>query len=175
MAVDNSLDHYYPQVWLLGMSVIVFGTYVAWDLRLLQVAYEVDRSYLTLVIGFVFVVCSVHAIWHILCFSWRILLARRVLAGHVGLDEVRDVYHAERNMRTALLSLYPSHFLGSFIEDINNTAPAKHVTGDTDELAIVEIYADGLRSPVELGWYIVDLEIRMGSGAFVCGEETGSF
>ena len=160
--IDNSLDHYYPQVWLLVMGVIVFGLYVAWDLGLLQVAFEVDRSYLTLVIGFVFVVSSAHAMWHILCFSWRILLAKRLLAGYVGLDELRDVYRTEKHMRTALLSLYPSHFLGSFIEDINNTAPAKHVTGDTDELAILEIYADGLRGPVELGWYVVDLEIRMG-------------
>lgn len=162
LLIDNSLDHYYAQVWLLVMSVIVFGLYVAWDLRLLHVAYEVDRSYLTLVIGSVFVVSSAHAIWYILCFSWRILLAKRVLGGHVSLDEIRAVYREERHMRTALLNLYPSHFLGSFIEDINNTAPAKHVTGDTDELAIVEIYADGLRGPVELGWYIVDLEIRMG-------------
>lgn len=159
---DNSRDHYYPQVWLLVMSVVVFGLYVAWDQRLLHVAYAVDRSYLSLAIAFVFIVSSCHALWHVLCFSSRIFLARRMLDGHVSFDQVRTVSRATQNERQALMSWYPALFLGGFMEDLDSTAPAKHVTGDIDELALLEVYADALRNPVELGWYIVDLTIRMG-------------
>ena len=160
--IDNRIDHYYPQVWLLVMSVVAFGFYVAWDQQLLQAAFAVDRSYLVQVILIVFLISSGHALWFVVCFSSRIHLAHRVLRGGVGISDLREFHQREMKRHPSIMSLSPVHYLGNFFEEVEKATPKAASPGDSDELTIVEIYADGLRSAVELGWYIVDMSIRLG-------------
>lgn len=145
------------------MSVVAFAVYVAWDLRFIQIAFHVDRSYLALVITFVSIIGSCHAVWHIVCYSSRIFLAHRILDGHASIVNLREEHRDDMRRHPSILSLSPVHYIGSYVDEIETSVPVdKVVSGGTEELSILEIYADALRSPVEFGWFVVDLSIRLG-------------
>ena len=130
----SALDsrHHFPQVWLLILLLVAFGIYVAWDRNLLALVYALDRSYMALVISALVIVATGHAALHILRYSRLLDVAHRLLD---------DPSRAE----TGLLSDY--------LDDLEQGAGGE---------SLVEVYAERLRAPVDLGWFLADLAIRLG-------------
>lgn len=134
-------DDFFPQLWLLLVSLMVFGTYVAWDRSVFTLIFEIDRSYMASMTMALVIVMSAHCGWHVVIMAQRIRSARRWLAQHSG-------SHATPS----------SVFVQQFIGDLATTNRDRE--NDTD--AIVEIHADSVRAPAELGWFFVDLAVRLG-------------
>lgn len=130
--------HHFPQIWLLVVCLAGFGFYVAWDRDLLQLIFTLDRSYMAMLICALIVSASCHAAWHIIRYS-ALLDATHRLLNSQAVDE------------TALLD--------DFMSDINQLSPTEG--GDSDD-SLIEVYADKLRGPVDLGWFLVDLAVRLG-------------
>lgn len=164
-----SSQHQYPLLWLLVMSVVIFGLYVAWDRQLFRVVFEIDRSYLSTVIALLFLVSSCHAVWHIVHFSSRIRIVEQYLTGrlewaYTPSDRPVTADSVEVPAAPGLMTLSAEHYLQSYLLDLDQASTlAQHLKGDdADASSIVEIYADKVRSPVDFGWYLVDLSIRLG-------------
>jgi hypothetical protein len=134
-------EHFFPQVWLMTACVVVFAAYVSFDRGYLQLMVSSDRSGLSLLIVAIFLVASSHAAWHIFAVSARLRAAeqRSREPGAGGADG----------------------FVASFLADLEATP------GDGD--GVVEIHADRLRSPVEIGWFVVDVLIRLGLVGTIVG------
>ena len=150
----DSAEHHFPQLWFLLVSLAVFATYVGWDLGLFSIVFILDRSHIVLVIAGLLVLASCHAAWHIFRFSQRIMSANRCLAAEPhrnGVDE-------------------PDAFLHEFLTDLTGASTARGSNPESSNSdAILEIYADRLRSPVDLGWFLVDLAIRLGLVGTIIG------
>lgn len=124
---------------------MVFGGYVAWDLRLFAQIVALDNSYMASVIMGLVVAMSAHCGWH--------------------------VFHTFQYTRSAHRWLAESHlpatsesaFMQRIISDLSvqHHEIQQHSNGD-DSDAIVEIHADTVRAPAELGWFFVDLAVRLG-------------
>lgn len=113
--------------WWLVVVVFAFGLYVAWDLGQLEIIYQRDRSYLTLVISLLVICSTIHAFWQITQKS-------------IWLNRLR----------------------------IERRAPLfRHDATNRDE--VLEFVADRLRAPVEIGWFLVDLAIRLGLAGTIIG------
>ena len=156
-----SQNHFFALVWLLVMTVASFALYVAWDQGLLARIVAVDRSYVSSVVALLFVTMSVHAGWHVIRCSNRIGVAESLLnqGGIDGAALAAISREAEQSGPSGLADS-PTKFLSTYIQEVG---VARHASAPSDDdTSIVEIYADALRSPVELGWYVVDLAIRMG-------------
>lgn len=145
-------DHHFPQIWFLLITLSLFGVYVAWDLQLLSTMFALDKSYVTSLIIALVAIATCHAAWHIFLFSRRINAAVQWLeAGLDGLEEKPK-------------QIEP--FIQTFLSEVNSDAslhsalPLQSTVRDDDSL--LEIYADQLRSPVDLGWFLVDLAVRLG-------------
>jgi len=70
---------FYPQLWLLLVSLMIFASYVAWDLRLFSLILISDKSYMATLIMALVLLMSVHCGWHILHTSRYSLHALRFL------------------------------------------------------------------------------------------------
>ena len=92
-------------------------------------------------------IATCHAAWHVFLFSQRIEAAQALLHDAPGVE------HA----------MPDNNYIAQFIEEIQPTTAVRSVelhSHTTD--SILEIYADKLRSPVDLGWFLVDLAVRLG-------------
>lgn len=162
----GEFSHFYPRVWLLVMSVAVFGLYIAFDLGLLARIVHVDRSYLSIVVALMLVIMTIHAAWHVIRFSNRIRLAEQLVREGPSSDCWRNAINAiDRNSDEFIendMANTPEHYFSGFLSEIRQSTATNQLSGDPEPVSVLEIYADKLRSPVELGWYVVDLAIRMG-------------
>jgi len=141
----RSQEHFFPQAWLLTASVVVFAGYVGFDQGYFQAMLATDRSRLSLLISAVFLVASGHAAWHVFAASARLRAAEALLRG------------AEGGRADQLLA--------GFLAELEEGAGGGAGGGD----GILEIHADRLRSPVEIGWFVVDLVIRLGLVGTIVG------
>ena len=148
--------HYFSLIWLLIATFAGFSLFVAWDTGLLTLVYRLDRSYIALLITALALGASVHAAWHVLGFS------RHIEALVSWLDAEED----DRDRTT------DDPFTSALLADLAEApeaglVPARPMIADSD--SILEIHADRLRSPVELGWFLVDLAVRLGLVGTIVG------
>lgn len=155
-------DHIYLQTWLIIATICVFAAYVAYQQGLFAIMISTDQSYLSLLIFLVFLGASAHAAWHIFATSSRIKQAGRLLDG-ASEASFKPAPVPQSIRLITRLSDAPTQFVGNFVRDIKESVDHARKAG-RQELPnhVLEIYADQLRSPVEIGWYIVDILIRLG-------------
>ena len=159
---------FFPQLWFLLISLMVFGAYVAWDLHVFSLIFTLDRSYMASLTMALVVVMSVHCGWHIVISAQRIRSAQSWLS-RIGSSDVTGppfgkhsaVHDSEEQTHSDTTALEPDHindYITHYIDDL--AGPADDGMENSD--AIVEIHADSVRAPAELGWFFVDLAIRLG-------------
>lgn len=119
---------------------MTFGVYVAWDLRLFSQIVTLDASYMASVIMALVLAMSAHCGWHIFHIFQHTRSARRWLT---------ELHHYDDGK---------SDYLQRYISDIS----MEQYNNSDDSDAIVEIHADNVRAPAELGWFFVDLTVRLG-------------
>jgi len=146
--------HHYPQLWFMIASFASFGAYVAWDLNYLTLVFALDRSHISAIIAMLVLLSSAHAAWHIFVFSRRIEAARHCLG------KIEDNPRGPRD--DGFIELFVSE-----LEIDDAAGESGGYRGAADSL--VEIFADRLRSPISLGWFLVDLAIRMGLVGTIIG------
>jgi len=157
----TAFQHFYPQIWLLVVSITTFGLYVAYDRGLLHRIVTVDRSYLSIVVGLLLIIMTLHASWHVLRFSARIRVAEALVNGGPESEQWTSLI-MQRSADPLALTDSAEQYIGAYLDELNESSQTQRVADDTETASVLEIYADKLRSPVELGWYVVDLAIRMG-------------
>lgn len=133
--------HLFALIWLLLAGLTVFALAVVHDLGLLQLVFAFDRSNVTMVIAGLVLLGSCHALWHVLLLSGRIEQASACLS-------------ASNATVTSTTNNPTDGFIQAWLHAVADRQPAN------DEL--LEVYADKLRSPAELGWFLVDTTIRLG-------------
>jgi len=139
-------SHLFSQFWFLVVSVGAFLVYVAWDQRLLGNVIKLDKSYMASLIALLAVLATCHVAYHVYRRSNSINNIQQMLAKHpIDLNFATDP------------------MLQSFVNDLT-PVPIKGATSHTESSSdsVVEIHADTLRAPIELGWFLVDLAIRLG-------------
>ncbi|MGQ7847702.1 MotA/TolQ/ExbB proton channel family protein [Granulosicoccus sp. 3-233] len=142
--------HQYPhlQVWLLLISLTGFGVYVLHDLRYLSLVVSLDRSFMASLTLTLLLIATAHCGWHVALLSSHIAQLQRWLNDSVSRDD--DV---------CLASGPSASFLRTWFEDLQDIP----VTADASVRdGLVEITAERFRSIVDLGWFFVDLSIRLG-------------
>lgn len=158
----NKTDYIYLQTWLIIAVFCAFTAWVAFDNQIFHIMVDTDKSYLSLATIIVFLAASAHAAWHISATATRIKAANLYLDG--SQDEGFEHSDIPPSARTSVnLDDDGPTFIGNFLRDVGESQAHSHRRKqDRPDNHILEIYADQLRSPVEIGWFIVDLLIRLG-------------
>jgi len=143
---STTQSHLFSQCWFLVVSVSAFLVFVAWDQRYIQSVIQLDKSYMASLIGILALFATCHVAYHVYRRSHSIndiqaMLEKQIIDPNLATDPM----------------------ICSFIKDLS-PAPVKGATSlsDTSSDSVVEIHADTLRAPIDLGWFLVDLAIRLG-------------
>lgn len=159
MKSTSRSTHIFPQIWLLLISIMIFGTFVAADQGYLNAVIEADQSRLSVLIALIFIGASAHAAWHIFATSRRIEATRQFgKSASAGPDDADPVDHPP-----AL------EFVKTFAGDLSRERAIAAAGTDSQTSNVLEIYADRLRSAVEIGWYVVDILVRLGLVGTIIG------
>ena len=158
---------YFPQLWLLLVSVMVFGVYVAWDRSVFALIFAIDRSYMASLTMALVIVMSLHCGWQVVVMAQRARSARRWLAQRASINARQNMDSEQTIAERQIETQQHSAFLQEFINDLatpelEDYGDVKNGEGKNDTDAIVEIHADSVRAPAELGWFFVDLAVRLG-------------
>ncbi len=136
-------QHHFLQIWILLLSVILFGLYVAWDLNYFALILDLDRSFMAPLTMALVLAATAHCGWHIAHFSSHTAQLQSWLRD----DKMRS-------------NACPP-FLQAYLHDLDSLqSPRNHPQSPDDN--IVDIHAERIRSPVDLGWFFVDLAVRLG-------------
>lgn len=136
--------HMFPQFWFLIVSVCGFLVYVAWDQHFVRSVVQLDRSYMATLIGLLALMATCHAAYHVFRRSSSIRNLQEMLD-----HQTINAEHATDPQISAFIA---------DLEPLTNQGAA--INNDSD--SIVEIHADTIRAPIDLGWFLVDLAIRLG-------------
>ena len=158
MSNSGNNRHIFPQIWLLLVSIMVFGSFVAVDRGYLEAVIEADQSRLSVLIALLFLGASAHAAWHIFAASRRIEATRQFSVGPADPAALNPTGHPP-----AL------DFVQAFANDLSRERTMTAAGNDSQTSSVLEIYADRLRSAVEIGWYIVDILVRLGLVGTIIG------
>lgn len=140
---------HFIQIWLLLTCSALFMLLVAWDQNLLSMVFRLDRSYMAMLITLFAILGSMYAAWHIFrCSIWIQQACIELAADHPGSQTCHQP--------TPVKSLVHAFSNDLYLVDSKQSSAADAAD------SLLEIYADQLRSPVELGGFMVDLAIRMG-------------
>ncbi|MBX2879575.1 MAG: MotA/TolQ/ExbB proton channel family protein, partial [Granulosicoccus sp.] len=126
--------------WFLIISLAIFAVYIGWDLQIFRRIAVLDKSYMASLIIALVCGASVHCGWHIARYSRRITQLQQWLDNSVMTDAAQ------------------TPFLKQYLVDLSDAPLPDPTAGDN----IVEIHADRTRAPVDLGWFFVDLAVRLG-------------
>lgn len=143
--------HYYPQVWLLLLSILAIGALVARDRQLFNIITSLDRSYMASICMALVLIGSIHCGWHMLRNSQHIEQLQQ------WLEQPND----DRNHASKYINNYLDDLSGSRQHEARKNLPHTLANSPLDD-SIVEIHANHIRSPVELGWFFVDMAVRLG-------------
>lgn len=138
-------SHLFSQFWFLVVSVSAFLIYVAWDQRLISNVIKLDKSYMASLIALLALFATCHVAYHVYRRSMSIKNIQSMLS-----------------KKTIDLNFATDPMIRSFISDLAplSVKDAKNHGEISD--SVVEIHADTLRAPIDLGWFLVDLAIRLG-------------
>lgn len=159
MIRPHASTHIFPQIWLLLASLMAFGAFVAFDRGYMEAVIDADRSRLSVLIVLLFLGASAHAAWHIFAASGRIEATREYRRS--ASTEAADAGSHEQ--------LDARGFVRTFADSLALERAATPAAGGDNQSNVLEIYADRLRSTVEIGWYIVDILVRLGLVGTIIG------
>ena len=157
MRTTSSHYHQFPLLWMLLMGATALAWLVAVDQQYAAAMFAADRSYLCVAILIFFVFFSLHAGLHTRSISRELENARALSTG----SEVEASSAIAPLPAVPKFRLRPRPTISPFVEEVQRAA-AHGEAKETTTQQIIEIYADRLRAPVELGWFFVDILIRMG-------------
>ncbi|GJM02523.1 MAG: hypothetical protein DHS20C08_10240 [Rhodomicrobium sp.] len=144
-------------LWLVLFNIILFAFYALVREGYLQKVLEGDRSMISLVIAFVFLAASLHCALYLFRSSGLLLRSAELLDGQRigGVNDQGNETGVEPD-RDGLVDQYVNEMAAA------TSANAAERRGIDQANYIFEIYVDKLRSPLELGNFVIDVLIRLG-------------
>ncbi len=171
IAKDAKTQHHHLFLrWLLINGVIAFLVVIAADLGYLQKLYASDRSYISILITFLYIATNIHCAWRVFHVSGQLDTTRQVW-NILRREGACPLARRDKMVTTADGGKLPSSLLTSLIGEIldqERVSDSKHgAVLERDNL--IKAYGDKLRAQNEFGWFIADILLKLGLLGTVIG------
>ncbi len=168
MTAPKPTDHRVLLQWLIGLSLMLLGAYIAWSENLFHQLVTSDQSHLSAIILMIFVLVNIHVAWVVYRLSTernradavRISLQHNVqlrLADFQQLTNGKDLLppsHAVRHLRNLLMRL------GN---------PSVNEDRTQVQSQLLHVLEQRVGSSFRFGWILSDLMIKLGLVGTVIG------
>ena len=161
--------HYLLLVWLIVTGLIIFGFSVSWHEGFIAQLVNGDRSRICLVIGLLYLAATLHCANRVIFLSTELNQAADIAAAIAAHENKSTI-----NVRDSALWLgdaraLPKCVMSDYLIDNINA----HVSEDADKRQersnLSEALAERLKGAHELGWFIVDILLKLGLVGTIIG------
>jgi hypothetical protein len=152
-------DHMPLLRWLMFTGVCAFGFVLIWYFGLFRLMLNSDKTYISLIITFLYVAVSLHCFWRTIAISREFDSAHRVAA--LVSRGVQGFSVAGENVLTSDGSRLPP---GQVTNHIRNLILKARLQGHhrMDQTLLLRGLADALRGPNQLGTFASDVMMKLG-------------
>jgi len=160
MSMKN-IDGHLLLIWLIFVGAISFAFVVAWNEGFLWLLFQGDRSHISIAIALLFILASVHSAIRIAQLSRQISLADHIAALLVGNPAIRLV---DNRIIIGEQTPLPQSDISAYISDLLLTRRGEQSSEEVvaSRSDLLDVFANKIRSPHEVGWFIVDMMIKLG-------------
>ncbi len=161
--------HYLLLVWLIVSGLIVFGVTVSWGEGLVAMLVDGDRSRISLIIGLLYVIGTIHCASRVVFLSGELNQAA-VIAEQIAAERGRASVRASGGQLSVGDRILPRCVMTNYLVDLMN---AHHETLDnetpTEKSNLTEALAERLKGAHEMGWFVVDILLKLGLVGTIIG------
>jgi hypothetical protein len=154
-------DHLPLLRWLIFTGVTVFAFALAWNYGLVRMMINGDKTYISIIIGVLYVLSSLHCLMRTITISRETDRAHRVLA----LVSSRGVPHLKVDgayVMTTDGAKLPNSAVTGHIRNLILKADLQGDEHRLDQTLLLRSLADALRGPNQLGSYAADALMKLG-------------
>ncbi len=157
----KNTEHRLLLVWLIMTGLVLFAIVVCWQEGFLNLLYSSDQSYISLVISAVYVLFSIHIAHKIWYLSSQHNFANQVdhmLTNNPSLSLIDSRVYVDTD------NALPESFVSNYVGDLLRTQGIFQTSdeGSATRADLLEVYAGKLKGPHEIGWFIVEIMIKLG-------------
>jgi len=161
--------HYLLLVWLVITGLIVFGIAVSWNEGLISMLVDGDRSRICLVIALLYATATIHCATRVSFLSGELNLAA-VVAERIAAERGSGSVRATGGDLTVGNGALPRCVMTDYLLDVMN-ASHESLENETakEQSNLSEALAERLKGAHELGWFIVDILLKLGLVGTIIG------
>lgn len=168
MTISRQTEHRVLVQWLLGISLMLFGIYIAWSANLFTMLITSDQSYLSVIILMLFLLVNLHVASVVFRLSRERNLAdalRHDLQQRVSL--VLEKNDELSNNGTLLPGSHASRHLTNLLRTLGR--PATNENRNQVQAQLLHVLEQRVSSSHRFGWVLSDLMIKLGLVGTVIG------
>jgi biopolymer transport protein ExbB/TolQ len=152
-------EHHLLLLWLLFTGVLVFALFVSWQQGFLHTLYQTDRSNISMGIILIYIVVTFHC-------------AKRINYVSNEYNAAQKLGSIIRNQPQSFLNNLPTaqatgqfesvSLMNQYVTDLRKKLGAHTSLDDISSRELIEVYAEKLKGPQEIGWFATDIMLKLG-------------
>jgi len=169
MRLQNN-QHYLLLVWMVVTGLIVFGIVVSWNEGLILQLIDGDRSRICLIVALLYLASSVHCAYRVVFLSSELNHAATI-AEQIGSERGRgDISLSDGQLSLGAATRLPKCVMTDYLIDkINAQHDPSAMEAGAEKSNLAEALAERLKGAHELGWFMVDILLKLGLVGTIIG------
>ncbi len=153
-------DHHLLLLWFIYTGCLCFALFVAWHEGYVRVLFLGDKSYISYAIGLLFFLALLHSAYLTFKLSAQIRIADQIEG---LLDQHVQLSVEGTRIRAGRFSLLPDGFVTDYLSDLlRSTTTGQLEESSASRSDLLQVYTNRLKGPHEIGWFIVEILIKLG-------------
>ena len=160
----NKTEHHLLLSWLVLVGLVAFGFYVAWDQGILNLLYGSDKSRISYLISFIYLLILAHGATRVWYISKQLNFSTQIV-NEIKNNPSEKFFVLDEHVKLSNNHFLPNSITADYIHDLvtrSNNQINKNSSDSTNEAELVEVYESKLKDPDEIGWFASDAMIKLG-------------
>jgi biopolymer transport protein ExbB/TolQ len=152
-------EHHLLLLWLLFTGVLIFALFVSWQQGFLHTLYQTDRSHISMAIILIYIIVTFHCAKRISYVSDQHNAAKKMV------DLISKQPDSFVNNMAAMREeddAGPDSLMNQYIKDLKKKVGANTRNDESSGRELIEVYAEKLKGPQEIGWFATDIMLKLG-------------
>ena len=156
-------EHHLLLSWLVLTGLIAFAVYVGWQVGIFNLLYGSDKSKISIVITFIYILITLHCAFRVWYISNQWNYTKNITETIKSSNNLQLSLNNEQ-VKYSSTDYFPPSVTTEYIHDLvtRNNNQVKNTDNDTSDSELIDVYVTRLKDPDEIGWFASDAMIKLG-------------
>ncbi|MFP6680698.1 MAG: MotA/TolQ/ExbB proton channel family protein [Gammaproteobacteria bacterium] len=151
-------------------GLIVFGIVVSWNEGLIMQLIRGDQSRICLVIGLLYIIATIHCVGRVIFLSSELNHAADVANRIAATGNNKEIRVKDGCLSIGNAGILPACIITNYLVDMVDARAEKlSMNADQEKSHLIEALAERLKGAHELGWFVVDILLKLGLVGTIIG------